>query len=113
MEQPIALVKELVKKHGNGPDSLIPILQGIIEKDRFLSEDAMSLVAQELDISTAKVFGTATFYSFLDIEPRGQFVIRLCRTITCDMKGKRDILDTIRDMLKIDLGETLTLRLLL
>ena len=100
------IVKELADKHGRKPESLMPILQGIIQKDRFISEYAMAEIAQELDISTAEVYGTATFYSFLDTEVRGKYVIRVCKTITCSMKGKNQILLSLEDILKIKVGET-------
>lgn len=100
------LVKSLADKHGRNRESLLPILQGIVKEERSLSEDAMSLVARELEMSAALVYGTATFYSFLDTEPRGKYVIRVCRTITCDMKGKKEIVDTLKDLLKLNVGET-------
>ncbi|MFP4525114.1 MAG: NAD(P)H-dependent oxidoreductase subunit E [Bacteroidales bacterium] len=100
------LVKSLADKHGRSRESLLPILQGIVKEERSLSEDAMSLVARELEMSAALVYGTATFYSFLDTEPRGKYVIRVCRTITCDMKGKKEIVDTLKDLLKLNVGET-------
>jgi len=100
------LVKELAEKHGRRRDSLIPILQGIVEKHNYLTDEAMVEVAKELEISAAEVYGTASFYSFLDTEPRGKYVIRVCKTITCMMKGKNDILQTLEDMLKIKIGET-------
>ncbi|MDA3780084.1 MAG: NAD(P)H-dependent oxidoreductase subunit E, partial [Bacteroidales bacterium] len=81
------LVQELAAKHGVKRESLLPILQGIVKDKRYLSEEAMTEVARELDMSAALVYGTATFYSFLDTKPRGKYVIRLCKTITCDMKG--------------------------
>ena len=85
---------------------MLPILKGIITEERYISDAAMTEVARELDMSAALVYGTATFYSFLDTKPRGKYVIRLCRTITCDMKGKKQILKTIEDLLKINVGET-------
>jgi len=100
------LIKDLADQHGRTRESLLPILQGIVKKERRVSEEAMSEVARELDMSAALVYGTATFYSFLDTQPRGKYVIRLCRTITCDMKGKKEILDTLKQLLKINLGET-------
>ena len=100
------LVKDLADQHGRSRESLLPILQGIVKEERQVSEQAMSEVAKELDMSAALVYGTATFYSFLDIEPRGKYVIRLCRTITCDMHGKKEIMDTLKELLKIDVGET-------
>ena len=106
MYQTDNLIKDLVKEHGSGRDSLMPILQGIVEKHNYLTDDAMVEVAKELDISAAEVYGTASFYSFLDTEPRGKFVIRVCKTITCSMKGKHEVLETLEDMLKIKVGET-------
>jgi len=100
------LIKKLTKEHGRKRESLLPILQSIVDKDRFLSEYAMIEVARELDISTAEVFGTASFYSFLDTETRGKYVIRVCKTITCAMKGKNQILLALEDALKIKVGET-------
>ena len=100
------LVKGLAEKHGRNRESLLPILQGIIAEERFISDAAMTEVARELDMSAALVYGTATFYSFLDTKPRGKYVIRICRTITCDMKGKKQIIKNIEDLLKIKVGET-------
>ena len=100
------LVKTLADKYGRNREALIPILQGIIQADRFLSQETMTEVATELNISAAQVYGTATFYSFLDTEPRGTYVIRVCRTITCAMKGKNAIVQTIEELLKIKVGET-------
>lgn len=100
------LIKELADKHGRDREALMPILQGVVAEHRYLSEEAMVEIANELDISAAQVYGTATFYSFLDIDERGKNVIRVCRTITCDMKGKNQILKAIEDTLKIKVGET-------
>ncbi len=100
------MVQSLAEEHGRTRESLLPILQGIIRQERYLSDEAMTEVARELDMSAALVYGTATFYSFLDTEERGTFVIRLCRTITCDMKGKKQILKTLEDLLKVKVGGT-------
>lgn len=100
------LVKELADVHGRKRESLIPILQGLVEKKNYLTDEAMIEVARELDISAADVYGTASFYTFLDLEERGEYVIRICKTISCSMKGKGEILHAIQDTLKIKVGET-------
>ena len=99
-------ITELVDKHGRDRTSLMPILQGVIEKKNFISDQDMTEIAKELDLSAAQVYGTATFYAFLETQPRGQYVIRVCKTITCDMHGKKTVVQTIEDMLKIKVGET-------
>jgi NADH-quinone oxidoreductase subunit E len=100
------LVKELSDKHGHARESIMPILQGIVERHSYLTDEAMVEVAKELDISAAEVYGTASFYTFLDTNVRGKYVIRVCKTITCSMKGKGEIIQTLEDMLKIKVGET-------
>jgi NADH-quinone oxidoreductase subunit E len=100
------LVKELSDKHGHARESLMPILQEIVQKHNYLTDEAMVEVARELDISAAEVYGTASFYTFLDTQVKGKYVIRVCKTITCSMKGKSDIILTLEDMLKIKVGET-------
>jgi NADH-quinone oxidoreductase subunit E len=100
------LVRELANKHGRSRESLLPILQDLVVHNRYLSKKDMIDVARELDISAADVFGTATFYTFLDTEPRGKYIIRICKTISCTMKGKNEILNTIEEILKVKVGET-------
>jgi len=100
------LVKELADKYGRQRENLMPILQDIVRKYNYLTDEAMVEVATELDISAAEVYGTASFYTFLDTQERGKNVIRVCKTITCSMKGKNDIIAVLEDILKIKVGET-------
>jgi NADH:ubiquinone oxidoreductase subunit E len=100
------LVKELSDEHGHARESLMPILQAIVQKHNYLTDEAMVEVARVLDISAAEVYGTASFYTFLDTQEKGKYVIRVCKTITCSMKGKSDIIHVIEEMLKIKVGET-------
>ena len=102
------LIENLVEKYGKKRESLLPILKGIIEEERYLSEERMLEVAKALDISGAEVYGTASFYSFIDLKPRGKHIIRVCKTIVCDMKGKNEVIKTIKDCLGINVGETTT-----
>ena len=100
------LVNELADKHGRNRENLLPVLQGVIEREMYLSEQSMIEIARELDLPAAEVYGTATFYSFLEHKKMGKYVIRLCKTISCSMKGKNQVLLAIQDMLKIKTGQT-------
>ncbi len=106
MDATQVLISELADQYGRSRENLLPILQGVVERERYLSDSVMIDIARELDIPAAEVFGTATFYSFLDYKKRGKFVIRICKTITCSMKGKNQIKLAIENMLKIGIGET-------
>lgn len=100
------LVEQLVSKHGKTRNSLLPVLQGVVQEEHYLSDDAMIAIAKALNLSSADVYGTASFYTFLETEPRGENIIRVCKTITCKMKGKKQVIEAIENQLKIKEGET-------
>ncbi len=95
------LVKELADKYGRKRENLIPILQGIVTHNYHLSEEAMLEVATTLDVSAAEIYGTASFFSFIDTKAKGKYKIRFCKSITCEMKGKKKVVATLEEMLKI------------
>jgi NADH:ubiquinone oxidoreductase subunit E len=100
------LIQELVEKHGRSRNALMPVLQGVVACEKFLSEAAMIAVARELNLSAADVYGTASFYTFLDTKPRGKNIVRVCKTISCHMQGKEEIIRAIENHLKVKVGET-------
>lgn len=100
------LIHELADVHGRKRTSLLPILQGVVKQERYLSEYSMTEIARVLDMPAAEVYGTATFYSFMENKKTGQNIIRVCKTISCSMKGTNQILLAIQNMLKIKMGET-------
>ena len=106
MEESNELIKNLVEKHGRTRNALMPILQDIVAVKQYLEPSDIAMVAEELDLSAADVYGTATFYTFLDTVPRGKNVIRVCKTISCYMSGKDEIINALEKVLNIKVGET-------
>ena len=102
------IINEKIEKFGKERQALMPILQGIVADKNYITEDELLLVAEALNLSAADVYGTATFYTFLDVVPRGKYVIRVCKTISCHMAGKDNIIETLEKTLSIKLGETTT-----
>lgn len=101
-----AMVAELADRHGRARSSLIPILQEVQGKYSEVSEFAMQVIADELDIHPAEVNSVVSFYAFLDTVPKGRFVIRMCRTISCQMAGAHNVARQLENDLGIEFGET-------
>ncbi len=101
-------ITALADRLGRERSSLIPLLQEVQSRYLQISEYAMQVVADLLDIHPVEVYSVASFYSFLDHAPKGRFVIRLCRTISCDMAGKDAVARQLRNDLGVDFGETTT-----
>jgi [NiFe] hydrogenase diaphorase moiety large subunit len=99
-------IREWADQYGRDRSGLLPILQEIQKKYSYVSKHAMQVVANELDIHPVEVYGVVTFYAFLSDKPRGKFVIRLCRTISCDMVGRDRVARQLENDLGITFGET-------
>jgi NADH-quinone oxidoreductase subunit E len=87
-------------------DSLIPILQEIQEEIGYLSEEAIVLVGEHLDMPTSKIYGLATFYNQFRFEPKGNYHIQVCHGTACHLFGTAKIIDIIEKKLKIKAGQT-------
>jgi NADH:ubiquinone oxidoreductase subunit E len=91
--------------NGGGRSGLLPILQELQKKYHQISDQAMQMVADQLGVHPVEVYGVVSFYSFLDKKPKGRFIIRLCRTISCDMAGKDSVARQLENDLGIRFGE--------
>lgn len=99
-------IEELIKIYGSERSSLLQILQAIQRKHKYISDFAQQEVAQLMNIHPVEVYSVISFYSFLHSEPQGRNIVRLCQTISCDMKGKEDVKSTVEKELGIKFGET-------
>lgn len=97
---------EIVEKHGRERDNLLPILIDINSKYGYVSNDAMVELSNLTNIPIGEIHGVVSFYSFLSIKKRGKYIIRLCKTISCDMAGKDKIERVLEKELGIKFGET-------
>lgn len=96
----------LAEKYNGCRSALMPMLQKVQTKQSRISEYAMQLIADILDIHPVEVYGVVSFYSFFNTKPKGRFIVRLCRTISCDMHGKDRVARQLENDLGITFGET-------
>lgn len=99
MNERITQVTEITDKFNRNPSNLIAILQEIQEKYKYLSEETLELVADQLGISIAKVYGVATFYENFSLEPKGKHVIRICDGTACHVRKSQPIYTALYDEL--------------
>lgn len=99
-------IENYVNRYGKNRSSLLPVLQAIQKRHNFISDFAQQEVARLLDIHPVEVYGVISFYSFLYSKPHGRNIVRLCRTICCDMKNKDAVVEAVQRELGIKFGET-------
>ena len=101
-----ALFTAMRKKFKGRADELIPMLQTAQRELGFLPEQVLLEIARFTGLASAKVYGTATFYSQFRFQPVGKYIVRVCRGTACHVKGSDRILGDIQDYLHVAPGET-------
>jgi NADH-quinone oxidoreductase E subunit len=76
------------------------------EKFGYVTEAAITGIADSLGVTVGDVYGVATFYSFLSVKPLGRNVIRICQSLPCYLKGAETVIKSLSDVLGIAPGET-------
>jgi len=87
-------------------DYLIPILQEIQEAYGYLPPPVLGWVSERTGIPASRMYGVITFYAQFYTEPHGKHLVRCCRGTACHVRGGKKILNTVRNQLGLDEGET-------
>jgi formate dehydrogenase subunit gamma len=99
-----AIVEEM--RGLEGP--LLPILHGVQEEFGFVPQEALTAIAEALNLSKAEVYGVATFYHDFRREPAGRHVLKLCRAEACQSMGADALHARLQQLLGLSFGETAT-----
>lgn len=99
-------IKNVCRKYGNDPGELINILHGVQDTLGYLPKEVQELIALELGISAARVYGVVSFYSFFTMKPKGKYPISVCMGTACYVRGAEKVLDEFKRQLGIEVGET-------
>jgi NADP-reducing hydrogenase subunit HndA len=102
----VQTIKEVCRKFGNKEGELINVLHGTQEKLGYLPAEVQELIAQELNMSVAKVYGVVTFYSFFTMIPKGLYPVSICMGTACYVRGAEQVLSEFKRQLKVEVGQT-------
>lgn len=105
-EKDVEQLKQVCRDFNNESGELINVLhkaQGIFG---YLPAEVQEVVAKELNVSVAKVYGVVTFYSFFTMIPKGRHPISICTGTACYVRGAEKVLDEFKKRLNIKVGET-------
>jgi NADH:ubiquinone oxidoreductase subunit E len=105
-EELLARLDQVLKDYRDKPGALIPVLQIAQSIFGYLPEVALRRVALGLNKSFSEVAGVVSFYSFFSTIPRGKHLVRVCLGTACYVRGGKRVLDTIKQKLKVEVGET-------
>jgi NADH-quinone oxidoreductase subunit E len=101
--------QEIIARYPEGKQksALLPILH--LAQNEFggwLSAESMDYVARLLHIQPIEVYEVATFYSMYNLKPVGRFLLEVCHTGPCMIRGAEKMLEQLQQKLGIKVGET-------
>ena len=99
-------LQEVCQSFNNKPGELINVLHKAQSIFGYLPAEVQEVVAKELNLSVAKVYGVVTFYSFFTMQPKGIHPISICLGTACYVRGAEKVLDEFKRLLKVNVGET-------
>jgi NADH-quinone oxidoreductase subunit E len=87
--------------------ALIPVLHiAQAESDGWLSAPVMDKVASLLEIQSIEVYEVASFYSMFNLKPVGKYLLEVCRTTPCMLRGSDELIAYFEKKLGIKDGQT-------
>jgi NADH:ubiquinone oxidoreductase subunit E len=94
----------ILDANGRTPGALLPTLQDINSKYKWLKPGALAYLSAELEVPMARLLRVATFYNALNLTPKGEHTISVCMGTACYVKGGKRILETFQRELGVDIG---------
>jgi NADH-quinone oxidoreductase subunit E/NADP-reducing hydrogenase subunit HndA len=105
-EKDIAAIQAICKSFDNKPGDLINVLHKVQGEFGYLPAEVQEVVADNLNVSLAKVYGVVSFYSFFTMIPKGKHPISICTGTACYVRGAEKVLDEFKKELGIKVGES-------
>ena len=105
-DQTLARAEELIARYPQRRSALLPILFLLQAEDGYVSPAGVAQVAELLGLTKAEVGAVATFYTMFRRRPVGKYLVSVCKTLPCQLRGSRDISEAMARRLDVPLGGT-------
>ena len=97
---------ETLRRYPTKRAALLPILWLAQKQFGWISQPVMEYVGTLLDLPPVKVYEVVTFYTMFQKRPVGKYHFQVCRTLSCELCGKDEILRRLKEKLGVGVGET-------
>ncbi|MEI7424071.1 MAG: NAD(P)H-dependent oxidoreductase subunit E [Prolixibacteraceae bacterium] len=100
------LLEQVIDDYDRKENNLIQILHMAQAIFGFLPSEVQSFIAEKMDIPNSKVNSVLTFYSFFSTKPKGKYTVSICLGTACYVRGGKEVVNKLKEVLSIDVGET-------
>ena len=85
------IVDELLTRYPQKRAACLPLSHLCQRQEGWVSPEVVAYVAQRLSLATSEVQGVVTFYTMYHQQPVAPNVVWVCRTLSCDLRGAREL----------------------
>jgi len=87
------------------PQSALLAVLHLIQAERgYIADEDIEYAAKRVDVPVAHVAGVVSFYTMFRRQPPGRHHLQVCRTLSCQLRGCREIINHLRKRLGIAEG---------
>lgn len=97
-------IEKLIPRYPEKRSAVLPLLHIIQEEHGHISKKAVEWVAEKLDLEPINVHEVVTFYPMLKEKPVGKKHVKVCRTLSCALRGSYKVCETLQKELGCPLG---------
>lgn len=105
-EDKFLLLENVIHDYEGKETNLIQILHMAQAIFGYLSPEVQHFIADQMGLSVSKVNSVLTFYSFFSTKPKGKYSVAVCLGTACYVRGGKEVLAKLRDVMGIDVGDT-------
>jgi len=105
-EDKYILLKNVIIDYERKESNLIQVLHMAQAIFGYLPPEVQSFIADQMELSVSKVNSVLTFYSFFLTQPKGKYSVSICLGTACYVRGGKEVLNKLKDVLGIDVGAT-------
>jgi NADH-quinone oxidoreductase subunit E len=105
-DQTLSRAEELIARYPQRRSALLPILFLLQAEDGYVSPAGVAQAAELLGLTKAEVGAVATFYTMFRRRPVGKYLVSVCKTLPCELRGSREISQALCERLEVPLGGT-------
>lgn len=96
---------DILKRYPDRQGALLPTLHLAQREFGWISREVMRYLSELMDIPVTRILDTVSFYTMFKTKPTGKYHIQVCSTLSCALRGSREIYEHLTRKLGIEDGQ--------
>jgi NADH:ubiquinone oxidoreductase subunit E len=99
-------IDEIIEDYKANREALLMIMQDISDMYNYVPPEVVPALVERLGVKESLIYGVATFYKTISLEPRGKYIVNVCTGTACHVRGADKVMDALKEKLAIEEGQT-------